>query len=85
MRVDERGLTPNEVGRVLRVSGDRVRAWIQSGQLGALNVAEPSSKPRFVILPSHLAAFERRRSAALPPKPPRRKKRIEIVDYFPDL
>jgi hypothetical protein len=28
-----RGLTPNELAKVLRVSPDRVRQWITAGQL----------------------------------------------------
>jgi hypothetical protein len=81
----ERGYTPNELARVLRVSPDRVRAWIQSGQLGAVNTASAlCGRPRYVVLPHHLAEFERRRAAAPPPKPPRRRTRTKAVDYYPD-
>ena len=82
----QRGYTPNELAKVLRVSDDRIRAWIKSGELGAINTADVrSGKPRYIILPDHLAEFQRRRLAAMAPKPaPRRKRPAAMVDYFPD-
>jgi excisionase family DNA binding protein len=80
-----RGLTPNELARLLRVSADKIRRWIKTGHLGAVNVAGVTcARPQFVILPHHLAEWERLRSAAPPPKPPRRRKRIPVVDYYSD-
>jgi excisionase family DNA binding protein len=35
----ERGLTTREVSRLLRVSEDKVRAWIAAGLLGAINTS----------------------------------------------
>jgi excisionase family DNA binding protein len=79
------GLTPKEVARLLRVNADKVRAWIKSGELGAVNVsAHLCAKARFIVLPEHLAEFTRHRSATPPPKPPRRRKRIGLVDFYPD-
>ncbi len=79
-----RGLTPKEVAHLYRVNSDKVRAWIRSGALGAINTAAVQcSKPRFIILPHHLEDFERRRSAAPVPKPAKRQKRKEIIDYYP--
>ena len=52
----------------------KVLAWIKSGKLRALNVAEGSGKKaQWRIMPEDLAAFEATR--ALPPqeKPPRRR------------
>jgi len=81
----QRGLTPNEVARVLRVSPDRVRSWIAGGQLGAINTASAlCGTPRYVVLPQHLAEFELAHRAGPPPKPVRRRKRTDLVDYFPD-
>lgn len=82
-----RGYTPNELARLLRVSPDRVRAWIHSGELAALDTARHRcGKPRYVILPQHLAEFERRRRAATPAaKPaPRRRKQTAEIDFYPD-
>jgi hypothetical protein len=79
-----RGVTPRELARILRVSPDRVRGWIASGELGAVNTARTRcGKPRFVVLPHHLAEWERRRQTGPPPKPTRRRKQSGIVDYFP--
>jgi hypothetical protein len=79
------GMTVKEFARLFRVNPDKVRAWIKSGQLGAVNTAAAQcSKPRFVVLPRHLEEFERRRSATLPPNAPKRRKRVAAVDYYPD-
>jgi hypothetical protein len=84
--VGERGRTPREVGLLYRVSADTVRAWIQAGQLGALNLARTRcGKPRYVILPQHLADFEQARRVSPPPEPtPRRKQPSGFIDYYPD-
>jgi hypothetical protein len=80
-------LTPKELAPLLRMGEDRIRGMIKRGELGAINTASAlCGKPRFIVLPHHLAEFERRRSAAPPPKPPRRRRRKaddEIV-YFED-
>jgi hypothetical protein len=77
------GLTVAEVAGRYRVSPDKVRAWIARSELKAINTsATLCGKPRFVVLPEHLAAFEQRRAAAPPPRPPRRK-RTTMVDYYP--
>jgi hypothetical protein len=77
--------TVREVAKRYRVSPDRVRAWIKAGRLGAINTADARcARPRFVVLPDHLAAFERAHSAGPPPRPARRRKRTAVVDYYPD-
>jgi excisionase family DNA binding protein len=77
------GLTLREAARMLRVSPDRIRAWIVAGELGAVNVATTRcGKPRLVILPAHLAEWERRRVS--PPPRPRRRRRTRDVDFYPD-
>lgn len=79
-----RGFTVTEVARLFRVSPDKIRNWIRTGRLGAVNTSQSrSGKPRFVVLPHHLAEFERGSSAA-PPCKVKRRKRTPIVDYFPD-
>lgn len=79
------GLTVAEVARRYRVGRDTVRGWIRSGDLPALNTgATLCGRPRFVVTAEGLAAFERLRSAARPPKPVRRKRRSGAVDYYPD-
>jgi excisionase family DNA binding protein len=79
------GHTPRELARLLRVSPDRVRAWIAAGELGAIDTARHRcGRPRYVILPHHLAEFEATRRAAPPPKPARRKRRSLETDFYPD-
>jgi hypothetical protein len=76
-------LTPTEVAALLRVSADKVRLWIHAGVLGALNVADPPARPRFIVLAHHLAAFEATRRAGPPPKAPRKRRAPAGVDFYP--
>lgn len=79
-----RGLTPRELSRLLRVSPDKVRRWIVSGELPAVNVASVRcGRPQYVVLPHQLAEWERGRQAAPAPKPKRRR-RTDMIDYYPD-
>jgi excisionase family DNA binding protein len=81
-----RGLTPREVARLYRVSPDRVRTWIHSGELKALNTARSRcTRHRFIVLPRHLKEFERSRQVNPPTKPaPQRRRRLSTIDYYPD-
>lgn len=80
------GLTVADVAKRFRVSPDKVRTWIRRGDLPAINTADRRcARPRFVVTPESLAAFERRRQAATPNAPkPKRRKRTALVDYYPD-
>jgi hypothetical protein len=79
------GYTPRELAHRWRVSPDRIRALVRSGELPALNLATTrGGRPRLVILPEAVAAFERGRSAATPPKKPQRRRRVAAaVDFYP--
>jgi excisionase family DNA binding protein len=84
-RAAGRGYTPRELAQLLRVGPDRIRAMIAAGELGALDMArQRCGRPRYIILPTHLDQFLRRRSAGPAPRPPRRRKRSDVVDYYPD-
>jgi transposase len=79
------GLTVRDVARRYRVSEDKVRGWIARGELAAINTAAVlCGRPRWVIPPEALAAFERRRAGGPPPKQPRRRRKPAAIDYFPD-
>jgi excisionase family DNA binding protein len=79
------GLTVADVAALLRVSPDKVRAWIARGELAAVNTsATLAGRPRWVVLPDGLAAFTRRRAGGPTPSTPRRRRQSHLVDYYPD-
>jgi uncharacterized protein YjcR len=79
------GYTVADVARRYRVSPDKVRAWIARGELSAVNTAAVlCGKPRWVVMPDALLAFEERRRGGPAPKTPRRRKASCRVDFFPD-
>jgi hypothetical protein len=82
--VPARGLTITDVARRYRVKRGKVLGWIRSGQLQAINTADPLSRPRHVVMPAALEAFEQRHASTPAKPPPRRKKRTAEIDYFAD-
>jgi len=79
------GLTVRDVARRYRVGEDKIRRWINSGSLKAINTAAAlCGRPRWVVPADSLAAFERRRAGGPPPKPPPRRRRSTLVDFYPD-
>jgi transposase len=87
MQTDAAGLTVSDVAKRYRVGEDKVRGWIRRGELSALNTADRRcGRPRFVVTADGLTEFERRRRAAKPdaPKRKRRKKPSDFVDFYPD-
>jgi hypothetical protein len=81
----QRGYTPRELARVLRIGRDRLIGMIRRGELGAIDIAPGRcGRPRYVILPHHLSAWEQRRAAADAPPPARRRRRATVHDYYPD-
>jgi transposase len=81
------GWTVPETARYFRVSPDKIRSWIKRGELSAINTSTARcGRPRYVITPSALAAFERGRAVAAPSagKHKRRRKQTCLVDYYPD-
>lgn len=81
----ERGWTVPELARFLRIGPDKLRSLIASGELGAINTASTRcGRPRFIVLPHHLAEWERTRRAATPPKPARRRRKATTCDYYPE-
>ena len=78
------GFTVADVARRYRVGEDKVRAFIARGELLAINTATAlCGRPRWIILPDALAAFEKRREGGPPPKTARRRKRPSQMDYYP--
>jgi hypothetical protein len=57
------------------------------GKLGAIDTSSAKCrKPRYVVLPEHLEAFEQDRKACpnKPPTPRRRRPRGEFTDFYPN-
>jgi excisionase family DNA binding protein len=80
-----RGRTVRDLAAYYRVSEDKIRRWIGSGELRAINTASKlCGKPRWVIPPDALTEFERRRAGGPPPKPARRRRPPTVIDYYPD-
>jgi len=79
------GFTVLEVSTRHRVSPDKVRGWIRTGELFAINTSDTRcGRPRWVIPPEALAAFEQRRAGGPPAKPPPRRRRPPaLVDFYP--
>lgn len=80
------GFTVSDVARRLRVGTDKIRLWIDRGELKAINTATVQcGRPRWVVTPDALVEFERRRAGGTTPIPRRkRRKSAGTVDYYPD-
>ncbi len=79
------GCTPSELARRYGVSPDKVLAWIRAGELRAVNVATRcTGRPRYVILPEAISAFEAARSVAPPPRVARKRRATDpkVIQYF---
>ena len=82
----DRGFTVADIARRYRVGEDRVRTWIKTGVLKAINTAAIAcGKPRYVVTAEALTEFEKVRAVATPPKSKLAKRRkANETDYFPD-
>lgn len=80
--------TTAQVAEHFHVSADTVRAWIQAGDLEAVNIAaNATGRPEYRIDSTALSAFERRRSSKRvepePKRPPRRVQRMRPANVIP--
>jgi transposase len=79
------GLTVREVARRYRVGEDKVRGWIARCELKAINTATAlCGRPRWVIPAEALVNFEKGRTSTPVPKPTRRRRRSQEIDFYPD-
>lgn len=76
-------LSPPQAADLLGVNTDRLRGWIRSGELLAVNVADSKNRPRWRISQVELDNFLARRSNATTVKPPkvRRPKLGEVKQW----
>src|SRR5262249_28100204 len=78
-------LTVADLARRFRVGPDKIRRWIERGELRAINTAAAlCGRPRWVVTAEALAEFERRRAGGPPPRPQPRRRRLAAVDYYPE-
>lgn len=78
-------LTPPLLAAQWGVSPDKILSWIRSGELRAINAATSSvGRPRYLIDPQDVAAFENRRMVRANEQIQRRRKRqrLDIKEYF---
>ena len=61
----ERMLSPKEVASRLQIARETVYAWIESGELRALDLSATGSRPRWSVPESALEAFLDARSNAV--------------------
>lgn len=77
-----RYLTPPAIARRYAVKPAKVLAWIERGELEAINLADrPGGRPRWRISPEALEAFERRRSSRPATPTATRPRRAEVPRY----
>lgn len=74
-----RTYTPAEIREMLRVSDEKVYAWIESGEMAAFNVAgKKATRPRYRIEESALRDFINMKSVnAMPTATTRRRTKKE--------
>ncbi len=77
-------LTPPELARRWGIKPEKVLAWIRSGELRAINAAtQQSGRPRYLIDPDEVEAFEQRRAVVeRPAVTRRRRRRRDVPRYF---
>jgi excisionase family DNA binding protein len=88
MTVDLRYYTPDQAAELLGVDGEKILAWINSGELAAFNVGSrpDGGRPRWRIAEADLGRFllARRHPAASRPatQSRRRKQAAGVVEFF---
>ncbi len=76
--------TPPAFAEELGVSVDRVRGWIASGQLPAVNVSDSTKRPRWRISQEGEEAFLRNRSnqAIVAATAKRRRRQSDVIEFL---
>ena len=85
MTVERTKFSPPEVARMWGISADKVLAWINAGELRAMNVAiNLKGRPRYRIDIRDLEVFENRRSVSTEHRANgrRRRKQKNVIEYF---
>jgi hypothetical protein len=79
-----RKLTPHDIAESYGCGVEKVLRWIHAGELRAINVAtrRDGGKPRWLIDPADLAAFEASRAVTPPVSAPRRRRAASDVTAY---
>jgi excisionase family DNA binding protein len=83
-KTERQFLSPPEIADLLACNADRVRNWINSGQLVATNIGD-KSRPRWRVRQTDFDDFLMRRSNQSCPQPaPRRRRRPagQVKEFF---
>ena len=78
-------VTPPGLARRWGISDEKVLAWIESGELRAIDAStRRGGRPRYLIDEADIADFEQRRAVvSAPPAPKRPKsKQDDVTEYF---
>ena len=79
------GFTIKDLCRRWRCGSEKIRKFLRNGELRGINLASNlAGKPQFRITAESVREFEERRSTVPPPKPARRRKQKESIDFFPN-
>jgi transposase len=77
------GFTIPQLARRWRKGEDTIRNWIKRGELSAINTADRlCGRPQYRVTPEAVAEFELRRQAATSATKPKRRKRLNVKNYF---
>jgi len=69
-------LTPVQIAKRIGCRKSKVYAWIESGELRAMNSAGPGERTSYRINPEWLEDFERNRAIVIEKVPPQRRVKI---------
>lgn len=79
-----RCLTPPAIAQRWGASPEKVVALIKRGELRGFTLSPPGSRrPRWLVDPEEVAAFEERRQAKSPKTPARRKRQpADVIEFY---
>jgi hypothetical protein len=82
----QHGYSVADLSRRWKIGSDKIRAFLRRGELIGVNVAmNLCGRPQWRITPESVTLFEKRRTSAPPPKPERKRLRVEQeIDFYPD-
>jgi hypothetical protein len=78
------GFSVADLARRWRIGTDKIRGFLRRGELIGTNLAvNLAGRPLWRVSPEEVRRFEAFRSSAPAPKPARRRKKTNIIDFYP--